>query len=82
MKQNRMSRAPLMTRLDDREGSACSTEGKDQSAERSGRVKGHIAQTDGGAVPMGYFGRAMGQAVPHAKMRVVGEGRPKGYKSP
>jgi len=31
---------------------------------------------------MGYFGRAMGQAVPHAKTRVVGEGRPKGYKSP
>ena len=75
VKQNGMSRTALMTRLDDRVGLACCSERKDQGTERAGRVKGHVAQTDGGALPMGNLGRTMGQAVAHAKARVVGECR-------
>ena len=63
-----------MTRLDDRVGLACCAERKDQGTERAGRVKGHVAQTDGGALPVGHLGRTMGQAVTHAKACVVGEG--------
>ena len=63
-----------MTGLNDWVGLACRTERKDQRAQRTGRVKGHVTQTDGGALPVGYLGRTMGQAVTHAKPCVVGEG--------